>query len=429
MLTRVCVRGTVLSSFKAARLDRLGASAFAIRERGAGCDRRGANHAYMSLPRHEQAMELMKRAERPVIVLAQGAGVDGYVTGFAMKAIFSQLGIPADLVAADGPAPKTLDFLQQEERVRAVFGQLRKFVVTVDLSKAPLEELSYNVENHLLQIFLTPRDGIWSESDIKSRTSTYRYDLIVVIGAASLDGLGEVYTKQTEFFYETPLLNIDHTPSNEHFGQVNLVDVTATSNAEVLLHQLEQWKGVGMTEDLATFLLAGMIAKTQSFQTPNVTPKTLRHASVLLAKGARREEIVDNLYRTRSVETLRLWGRALARLKNDAPTKLVWSLLSQQDFMHAGAKEEDLPDVIEELIKNAPMAEVVVLLYEDQEHHICGLISTHQGMDSLELALAFKPTGTHRLARICFTNKSIVEAERDVIRDIKERIHKRRVAE
>lgn len=378
----------------------------------------------MALPLHEQTLEMIKRAERPVIVIAHGAGVDGYATAFALKTVLKQLGKAADLVAADGPAPKTLDFLKVDERVRPTFGQLRKFVVSVDVSKAPLDELSYNVENHELQIFLTPRDGIWSEADITTRTGAYRYDLILVIGAASLDGLGDLYTKHSEFFYETPVVNVDHVPANEHYGQVNLVDLTATSNAEVLLRQINQWKGIAMTEDLATYLLTGMIAKTQSFKTPNITPKTLKHASALLRQGARREEIVDNLYRTRSVETLRLWGRALARLKSDEQTKLVWSLLSQQDFMHAGADADDLPDVIDELIKNAPMAEVVVLLYEDKEGHICGIVSTHKNIDSIELALPFKPTGTRNLARICFTDKTIVEAEKVVVQSLKERIKK-----
>jgi len=48
-------------------------------------------------------------------------------------------------------------------------------------------------------------------------------------------------------------------------------------------------------------------------------------------------------------------------------------------------------------------------------------------MDSVELALPFKPTGTRELARICFMNKTIVEAEKVVIESMKERIKKFRV--
>ena len=104
---------------------------------------------------------------------------------------------------------------------------------------------------------------------------------------------------------------------------------------------------------------------------------------------------------------------------------MVWSLLSQQDFLLAGAREEDLPDVIDELIKNAPTADVVVLLYEDKQRHICGLISADRGLDSIELSLPFMPVGTRKLARICFTDKTIVEAEQTVIPMIKKRMGKK----
>ena len=375
----------------------------------------------MSLPINEQALQLLKHAKRPVIVLPHECGVDGFASAYALARVFKSMETEVDIVAPD-PAPKSLDFLAYPERVRASFGQLRKFVVSVDVSKAPLEELSYSVEAGELSIFLTPRDGFWSESDIKTRTSTYRYDLIITIGAHSLEAIGDLYTKNSEFFYEVPTLNIDHSPENEHYGQVDILDLTATSNAEVLMQLFGKWGGDYIDEETATYLLSGMIAKTQSFKTSNVTPKTLRHASALLRQGARREEIVDNLFRTRSVETLRLWGRALARLKQDKESKIVWSMLSQQDFMHAGAHDEDLGDVIDELIHNSPDAKVVVLFYEDKERHVCGLVSTDRGLDSIQLALPFKPVGTRNMARVCFKNKTIVETEKEIIPIIKERI-------
>lgn len=370
-------------------------------------------------------MELLKRALRPVIVLPHGCGPDGFASAFALARVLKQLDRPVDIVSAGGEVPASLAFLSPPERVRPTFGQLRKCVVSVDVSKAPLDELSYDVEDGKLNIYLTPRDGFWSEKDIRVKTTTYRYDAIITFGVASLDALGALYQKHSEFFYETPLLNIDHSPSNEAFGHINIIDVTSTSCTEVLMDLLGGWSEVTVDVAIATDLLTGMIAKTQSFKTPNVTSKTLKHASTLLRQGARREEIVDNLYRTRTVETLRLWGRALARLKSDEQARMVWSLLSQQDFLLAGAREEDLPDVIDELIKNAPTADVVVLLYEDKQRHICGLISADRGLDSVELSLPFKPVGTRKLARICFTDKTIVEAEQTVIPMIKKRMGKK----
>ncbi len=382
----------------------------------------------MSLPLHKQSFEVLKRSKRPVVVLPHGCGEDGYAAAVALAHIAKKMNKPLDVVAADGMLPKRLDFLKPVDRVRGAFGQLQKFVITLKVDKTRVEELSYDVEDGELHVYITPRSGFWTEKDLGSKTSSYKYDLIITIGASNLESLGKLFLDNNAFFYNTPILNIDHLPANEHFGQINIVDLTSTSNGEVLYQMFNSWDNELIDEHIATHLLTGMIAKTQSFKSINVTPKTLQHASFLLKKGGRREEIVDNLFRTRSVETLRLWGRTLARLKSDTSVKMVWSVLSRQDFLHAGAKEEDLGDVIDELIRNAPEAEVVVILYEDRDKHVCGIVSTGRGMDSLELALPFKPNGTGDIARVCFTDRSILEAEKTIIPKLVERVKERQLA-
>lgn len=365
---------------------------------------------------------MIERAHRPVIVLPAGCGPDGYATAAALVSVWKRANKTIDVVAADGAMPSTLSFLKTDLRIRSIFGALRKFVVDVDVQQTPLAELSYDVKDGNLSIYLTPKHGVWNASDVTTRTGAYKYDLIIALGAHDLEAFGDLFLRQTDFFHTTPVLNIDHTPSNEHFGQVNIVDVTATSVGEVVLVLLESLSHEHITEEIATLLLTGMIAKTQSFKAPSVKPQTLARAGELVSRGARREDIVHNLFRTRSVETLRLWGRVLARLKKDAATKLVWSVLTQQDFAVAGADEETLADVIDDLIFNAPEARVVVLLYEDKERHVCGIISGGVGIDSLQLAMPFKPVGTHAQARICFTDLSLAKAEQRVIESVKERI-------
>ena len=376
----------------------------------------------MSLPLHKQSFELIKRSKRPVIVLPHGCGADGYATAVALAGVMKKMNTEVDIVAADGPLPTTLEFLKFKQRVRPNFGQLQKFVITLDVNKTSVEELSYDVENGELQIYITPRSGFWSKKDIGHKTGAFKYDLIIAIGTPNPENLGELFTKNNSFYFNTPVINIDHTPDNEHYGQVNIVDLTATSNGEVVYQLVEKWGHELIDEEIATQLLTGMIAKTQSFKTPNVTPKTLQQASYLIKKGGRREEIIDNLFRTRSVETLRLWGRTLARLKTEQSAKMVWSVLSKQDFIQAGANEDELPDVIEELIKNTPNAEVVVLLYEDRDKNVCGIVSSGRGLDSLELALPFKPQGTRDVARIFFKDTSILDAEKTVIPKLIERV-------
>ncbi len=376
----------------------------------------------MALPLHKQFSQLLERSHRPVIVLPAGCGPDGFAAAFALAEIWKRNDKIIDIVAADGKAPKSVGLLKSEIKIRRTFGALRKFVVDVNVSQTSLQELSYDVQDGQLSVYLTPKQGAWSSKDISTRTGSYKYDLIISLGAQDLEGYGDMFLKNTKFFYDTPVINIDHTAANEQFGQLNIVDLTATSVGEIVYQLTESWSHDAVTEEVATMFLMGMISKTHSFKTPDVTPSTLQRASALVKRGAKRAEIVDSLFRTRSVETLRLWGRVLARLKKDSESKLVWSLLTQQDFALAGADETDLSDVIDELIRNAPEARVVVLLYEDKDRHVCGLISGGHNVDSLKLAIPFKPVGTQDLAQICFTDRSLPQAEKEVISKLKERI-------
>jgi phosphoesterase RecJ-like protein len=315
--------------------------------------------------------------------------------------------------------PKNLAFLKDHQSIQPRLENLRKFVIELDASKTKVDELTYEMKDEKLFVYLSPKKGFWNGNDVRTTSSGYKYDLIICIGSPDYESCAHLYQENTDFFFRTPVINIDHTPENEHYGQINVVDMTASACGEVCHDLIESIEPGLIDEDIATAFLTGMIAKTKSFKTKNVTPKTLQTASKLMAKGANREHIVQNLYRTRSVSTLRLWGRALARLKTDEASHVVWTLLSQQDFLHAGAEEQDLHDVIDELLSSSPHARVVVLLYENAEHKIVGIVRTERPLDAIILCAPFHAVGTREEVRLSFDGKTIVQVEKEVMEHIK----------
>jgi len=369
----------------------------------------------MSLAPHEQFLHAVKRSERPLLVLRELAHADDFAAAFGLAAVLKKLRKTADIVCAGGRPPENLQFLKVAQPVKGDLTNLRALTLSVDVSKAKVEELSYNVFGDELRIHVTPKNGFWTADDVRVATSAYRYDLIIVLGAADLKSLGSLFTHYADFIYHTPIINIDHAAGNEHYGQTNLVDSGATSVSEVVHDLVKNLDEKLFDSDIATAFLTGMVAKTKSFRTPNVAPKTLSAASSLMTMGARRDEVVEHLFRTRSVETLRLWGRALARLKADQNAGLVWTLLTRQDFANAGANEEALSDIVSELVTTAPEARVVAIFYE----HVGGYVAVHlfaeRPHDALVLGAPFKASGTRERARLVPTERDIVEAERAVI--------------
>lgn len=368
----------------------------------------------MAFPETQQIIEAVKRSERPLLVLPESAGVDHFSSAFGLYRALQKLEKDPTIVCA-GELPKAAKGLAGDIPIHADIPHLHDLTIEVDLHGTDPHELSYEVVDGRLRVHITPKTGMWRKEEVQALPSTFRYDLILCIGVQDLEASGRLLRDYADFFYRTPIINIDHAPSNEHFGQMNAVNMTAAACSEVCHELIEAIDPALVDEEIATHFMAGMIAKTRSFKTRHVTPKTLATASTLLAKGANREKIVHELYRTRSVGTLRLWGRALARLKTAPEQKTVWTLLSQQDFLHAGAKEEDLPDVIDELIANSPEAEMVLLLYENADHHVCGILRTLPPRHAGQLLQAFGGVGAAEEARICLTTMNIVEAERQIL--------------
>jgi nanoRNase/pAp phosphatase (c-di-AMP/oligoRNAs hydrolase) len=376
----------------------------------------------MALPTERQFIETVKRSGHALVTFRRDWTVDAVSSALAAARAIRKLGKPVDVVSDGFEPTRQIRFLPGVSEIRPDFSNLEKLVITLDLSKTKLDELSYDMDGDKLRIFVTPKGGRFAQDDLSAASSEFRYDLIITVDTPDYRSLGRLFDSNAELFYKRPTLNVDHDPGNEMFGNINAVDITASSTAEILHGLFKKADEHFLDEETATLLLTGMISKTRSFKSPAVTPRTLDVASELIAAGAKREEIVQNLYRTRTVPVLKLWGRALARLKHDPVTKTAWTLLVRQDFIHAGAGEESLPDIIDELIVNAPEAEVTAILYEQEDTKergkvggICALVSTERHADAMKLVSPLKPEGHRRLARVCFPGGTLPEAEKAVI--------------
>jgi len=237
----------------------------------------------------------------------------------------------------------------------------------VSTAKAQLDELSYQSDSDKVQIFLKAKNGEqFSPSDVSVAAGIAGYDLIITLGAQTLDDLGELYQQNTDLFFTTPKINLDIAAGNEYFGTINLIDVTASSLAEVVTQVIAALEEAVTDEAVATSLLGGIIANTHSFQDPATTPKTLTTASALIAQGARQQEIIKNLYKTKDFALLKLWGRALARIKTVPEVSLLYSMLTRSDFEKTGEDSDRLTLVLRELLENVAGFQAVALLGEQE---------------------------------------------------------------
>lgn len=368
----------------------------------------------MELSLYSQAVEVLKRASTVLIALPENPSADAVASGLGLHLALKKMGKDSEIVSSGFELHPHHRFLPRSEAVRSELKNLRPFVITVKTGGVQLADLSYELDPDRLRIFLTPKDGQFDPSAVSASGGAYPYDAIVVLDAPDLESLGPLAHENAEFFYHTPLVTIDHHPGNTGYGQVNLVDVVASSTSEIVFELLRAAGFETFDEAVATNLLAGMLSKTKGFQGPNVTPRSLAVASHLIAAGARRDDIIKNLFQTKKLSTLNLWGRVLARLHESLGGRVVWSRVGPVDFEKSGAAKEDLPGVVDELIVNAPNAELVAILIE-REGGVDLLLASTKPRDLRMDLPEWKLTGEPTFARAAFDGKRAEDIEGSVV--------------
>lgn len=363
----------------------------------------------------QQIFESISRANRILIPLPESPGGDCLAAALAFQAFLKKLNKEPLVIAAGEVGPK-YGFLPAAGEIGTRLAQSRGFVISVNTEKTPLDELSYHLDeqNARVNIFLKPKTGSYSEADLSFKSDRFPYDLIIALAIPSLDLLGRLYDENADLFFETPIINIDHHANNEHYGEMNLVDITATSTAEILAEMLEDYESGLIDETIATNLLAGILIETNSFQHIKTTPRAFLKASSLIALGANQQEIIKHLYKTKSVQLLKLWGRALARLKELPGLFTSYSMLKAEDMAKAGSS--DIKSVMEELVTSLSDFKIIFLLAETGSAEVTGYFYLHPNLASLGVAATLGVIlGDGNFGQAVFTGKALVDVESDIL--------------
>ncbi|MCF7844504.1 MAG: bifunctional oligoribonuclease/PAP phosphatase NrnA [Kiritimatiellales bacterium] len=337
---------------------------------------------------HSAATKAIEDAQRILIVPHANVDPDGLSSALACFEFFKTLGKEATVICPESP-PESLSFLPDIEKVQAGLEESQQFIVTVNLEDGmEVDKLRYTVEDNKVNIIVVPKNGHIRSNQISLSEGEQQYDLIVVVDTADLSLLGSVYTDHLDLFSQVPILNIDHHISNTGFGQIKLIDPTAASATEVLYHWFTQdpkWNEK-ITADIATLLMTGLITDTRSFQNPNTTPRSLEIAAVLLEKGARQQEIIQHVYKTKPLSTLKIWGRALNRIQMDSQARIVWSAISKEDLAEMDATSKETSGILDDLISTIPDSDVHVLFTELEDGGLKASMRSSTMIDASSLA-------------------------------------------
>lgn len=348
----------------------------------------------------QAALQAIEQNQRILIVPHANVDPDGLSSALAMYQMLKGMGKEVTVICPD-VLPDSLNFLPGFEKLERDVKESQDFVVTINLDEGvEVDKLRYTVEDHKVNIIVIPKKGRIRTQQISLAEGESNYDLIIAVDTADLSLFGSLYTEHVDLFSSVPVLNIDHHISNTGYGQIQLIDPTSASATEVLYHLFMQVPAMRekITADLATLLLTGLITDTRSFQNPNTTPRSLEVASELLDRGARQQEIIQHIYKTKPLSTLKIWGRALNRIQMDPAARIVWSSISKEDLLEMEATSKETHGILDELISTIPDADVHVMFTEVETGGFKASMRSTAAIDVSKLAAQAYGGGGHARA-------------------------------
>lgn len=201
------------------------------------------------------------------------------------------------------------------------------------------------------------------------------------------------------------VLNFDHHATNERFGDVNVLDVKASSTAEVVYDFLRSVGG-DIDRDIATCLLTGILTDTGTFSNPATTRSSLEAASALMLSGAKIQDVANRLERNKPITSLRLWGAVLSRLKHDERLGIASTAIFADDLAREAVADEHI-DGVSNFLNQFLDAKVVLVLRELPDGKVKGSFRTIEDIDVSAAAKALGGGGHKKAAGFTVTGRIV----------------------
>lgn len=251
-----------------------------------------------------------------------------------------------------------------------------------------LRTYTYNLEGAVADYNFIP--GV---SEVQSELPDGKWDGLVVCDCGDEKRVGaDLRERLTEF---GPILNVDHHVSNSGFGEVNLVDTSACSTAEIV-YQIIVELGIDLTQEIAIGLLAGIIGDTGSFRYESTSSKTFDIAKALLATGVKINEVCEAMYGNRSLASVKIQGEALSNAELQCDNRVIEGVVSQEMLQRHNGNTNDCEGLVESL-RDISGIELAAFYREDTDGWKVSLRSVTPDCDVAAIAASFGGGG-HKVA-------------------------------
>jgi phosphoesterase RecJ-like protein len=219
------------------------------------------------------------------------------------------------------------------------------------------------------------------------------YDVCFVLDAGELKRAGAEVSSFQKF---GKIINIDHHPYGEQFGDLNYVDPSASATAAII-YRIMKASGYTVDSDTALCVYSAIVADTGSFRYSNADPEAFQISSELVAGGINPWLVAEKLYESQPLKRLELLALALSTLSISKTGEFASITVTLDMYRKTGASAE-LTDGFVNYPRSIHGVEVAVFFREIKQNVYKVSFRSKGKVNVSSLAIAFGGGGHHNAA-------------------------------
>ncbi len=222
--------------------------------------------------------------------------------------------------------------------------------------------------------------------------------------------------------FKLPIINIDHHPDNQLFGDHNLIVPTASATAEIVFRiahsQPDKWK---ITPEIATLLMLGIIMDTGGFRYDNTSAESMEISAELLRLKADHHNIINNMFYSKHLPYVQFEAELMTNhLKVDPSGRFGWIYIPDFLVKRYGIDMKNTEGLIEGLRSIGGM-DVVALMQRKDDGYKVSLRSKNPNFSVAKIARQLNGGG-HEMAAGCLIKTESLQSAENILMAHVERI-------
>ncbi len=217
------------------------------------------------------------------------------------------------------------------------------------------KNVRYFVPNTPSKLF----DFVKNIKRFKSNFDYKNYDLLIFVDFTWINRIGIFSKAQPDYFKNKPIIVFDHHIDNNLDHGIIIKDINRISASEIVFEHTYKWWPHLYDKDIATYFYMGIASDSGNFLFGEENIKMFSDVVKLLKLGANKDLVVENLFRKKSLKSIKFLQLLLSRIKEKG--QLLYTYYDEIELKQYGIDTEEAAYGLY-IIQNIDGPKIVLLL-------------------------------------------------------------------